>query len=116
MLNERERRVLDDLERRILADDPGFAGRMSGRGKRRDRRALLRRVTSAPVILLLLAAAVGSFVVQVSSIGWLLLCCALASGGCWLARAAREGDPWLDGPPPAPRTGAASADGAPERD
>jgi Protein of unknown function (DUF3040) len=115
MLNEHEQRVLQDLEHRILADDPGFARRMTDRRTAPRGRAALRRLTSAPAVILLMAAAVGSFLAQVSAVGWLLMCCALAAGGVWLTRASRT-DPWLAGPPSAPRRGAASADGGSERD
>jgi len=87
MINDRERRILEDLERRMAADDPGFARRLTGLDPWARWRRAWRFGVSAPVVLLVAVLAVVAFALQVSSLGALFLVWALAGGFRWLSRA-----------------------------
>ena len=89
MINDREHRILEDLERRMAADDPGFALRLAGVDPWARWRRAWRFGVSVPVVLVVGLLAVVAFVLQVSSLGVLFLVWALVGGLRWLARAER---------------------------
>jgi Protein of unknown function (DUF3040) len=87
MINDREQRILEDLERRMAAEDPGFARRLAGVDPWARWRRAWRYAVSVPVVLLVGLLAVVAFTLQVSSLGVLFLAWALAGGLRWLAHA-----------------------------
>jgi Protein of unknown function (DUF3040) len=89
MINDREHRILEDLERRMTAEDPGFAQRLTGFDPWARWRTVWRRGMSVPVVLLVAVLAVVAFAIQVSSLGALFLVWALAGGFRWLSRVRR---------------------------
>ena len=84
MINDREHRILEDLERRMAAEDPGFALRLAGLDPWARWRRAWRFEVSVPVVLVVGLLAVVAFVLQVSSLGVLFLVWALAGGFRWL--------------------------------
>jgi hypothetical protein len=89
MINDREHRILEDLERRTAADDPGFALRLAGFDPWARWRRAWRFGVSVPVVLVVGLLAMVALVLQVSSLGVLFLVWALVGGFRWLARAKR---------------------------
>jgi len=89
MINDREHRILEDLERRTAADDPGFALRLAGFDPWARWRRAWRFGVSVPVVLVVGLLAMVALVLQVSSLGALFLVWALVGGFRWLARAKR---------------------------
>ena len=89
MINDREHRILEDLERRMAAEDPGFARRLTGVDPWARWRRAWRFGMSVPVVLVVGLLAVVALVLQVSSQGALFLVGALVGGFRWLARAKR---------------------------
>jgi hypothetical protein len=87
MINDREHRILEDLERRMAAEDPGFARRLTGVDPWARWRRAWRFGVSVPVVLVVGLLAVVAFALQVSSLGVLFLVWALVGGFRWLARA-----------------------------
>ena len=83
MINDREHRILEDLERRTAADDPGFALRLAGFDPWARWRRAWRFGVSVPVVLVVGLLAMVALILQVSSLG------VLFGGFRWLARAKR---------------------------
>ena len=78
MLNERDDRVLRDLERWTSIEDPAFARRLGGGADPWTRwRSAWCLGTRVPVALLVAALALASFALHVSSLGLLFLVWAL---------------------------------------
>jgi hypothetical protein len=95
MINDREHRILEDLERRVAAEDPGFARRLTGVDPWARWRRAWRLGVSAPVVLLVAALSIVAFALHVSALGGLFLVWALVGGLRWLSSTK----------PVAPRTG-----------
>ena len=89
MINDREHRILEDLERRMTADDPGFALRLAGSDPWARWRRAWRLGVSAPVVFLVAVLSIIAFALHVSALGGLFLVWALVGGFRWLARAKR---------------------------
>jgi hypothetical protein len=87
MINDREHRILEDLERRMAAEDPGFAERLRGLDPWARWRRAWRFGVSVPVVLLATVLAVVGFSLHVSSLGLLFLGWALVGAMRWLVRA-----------------------------
>jgi hypothetical protein len=98
MINERERRMLEDLERRTRAEDPAFAQRLGGRDTWGRWHSAWRTGTSVPVALLAVALSVVAFVLQLSALGVPLLVWAMVGAVRWLVVAQRTGTAPLLGP------------------
>jgi hypothetical protein len=99
MINERERRELEELERRTRAEDPAFARRLGGRDPWARWRSAWRIGTAAPVVLLAAVLSAVAFVLQLSSLGLPLLIWALVGAVRWLVAARHAGVARLPGPP-----------------
>jgi len=83
VLSDRERETLEEIQRRLLLEDPGFAQSFSTRGRRlRRSRGLSRRVYT---ILLVFSAAFAVLGVVVGSPGSALVLAAVAAV-IWEAR------------------------------
>jgi hypothetical protein len=91
MINEREHRILEDLERRMTAEDPGFAQRLGGLDPWARWRRAWQFAVQVPVVLLVVVLSVVAFALHVSSLGLLFLVWALVGGVRWLFRA-KAGD------------------------
>ena len=87
MINEREHRILEDLERRMTAEDPVLALRLSGSDEWARWRSAWRRGMSVPVLLLVVMLAATGFGLQISSLGVVFLLWALVGGMRWLVLA-----------------------------
>lgn len=99
MINERERRVLEELERRMRAEDPGFAQRLGGRDAWARWRSTWRIGTSMPLVLLAAVLSVAAFVLHLSALGLPLLLWAVVGALRWLVVARHRGQAPLPGPP-----------------
>lgn len=99
MINERERRVLEELERRMKAEDPAFAHRLGGGDPWGLWRSAWRTGTSVPVVLLAAVLSAVAFVLQLSALGAPLLVWALVGAGRWLVVAQRHGAAPVARPP-----------------
>lgn len=82
MINEREYRILEELERRMRAEDPAFVLRLSGGRPQSRLRAAWRIGTGVPVLLVVVALSLVGFALHVSSLGLVFLLWALV-GGLW---------------------------------
>jgi lysylphosphatidylglycerol synthetase-like protein (DUF2156 family) len=89
MINEQEHRILADLERRMTAEDPGLALRLSGRDEWARWRSAWRWGMSVPILLLVIALSVTGFGLHISSLGVLFLLWALVGGMRRLVRVHR---------------------------
>ena len=86
MINERERRILEDLERRMAAEDPGFADRLGGLDPWARWRYVWRFAVRVPVVLLAVVLSVVAFSLHVSALGVVFLGWALVGCVWWLVR------------------------------
>jgi Protein of unknown function (DUF3040) len=89
MINDREHRILEDLERQLAAEDPGFARRLACFEPWARWRRAWRLGVSAPVVLLVAVLAITAFALQVTALGGLFLVWALIGGLRRLASAKR---------------------------
>ena len=89
MINEREHRILEDLERRMTAEDPAFAARLSGKESPKRTQYAWRKCMSVPVLLLVVALSVTGFALGISSLGAMFLVWALVGGVVWHLRTSR---------------------------
>jgi len=87
MINDREHRILEDLERQVAAEDPGFARRLTGFDPWARWRRAWRLGVSAPVVLLVAVLSIIAFALHVSALGGLFLVWALVGGLRWLSSA-----------------------------
>ena len=87
MINDREHRILEDLERRLAADDPAFALRLGGFDPWARWRRAWRFGVSVPVLLVVCVLAIVAFALHVSAIGGLFLGWAVVGGVRWLSKA-----------------------------
>ena len=87
MINDREHRILEDLERRLAADDPAFALRLAGIDPWARWRRAWRFGVRVPVLLLVGVLAIVAFALHVSALGGLFLGWVVIGGVRWLARA-----------------------------
>ena len=85
MINDREHRILEDLERRLAADDPAFALRLAGRDPWARWRRAWRFGVSVPVLLVVGVLAIVAFALHVSALGGLFLGWLFVGGVRWLA-------------------------------
>lgn len=99
MINERERRILEDLERRMAAEDPGFATRLGGLDPWARWRRIGNAGVSAPVVLVAAVLAIVAFALHVSALGALFTAWALVGAVRWLLRTDPDGPRPLVGPP-----------------
>lgn len=76
MLSDREREVLLDIERRVLAEDPDFARSLRGGSTSNNHARLVANVALLAVLLgaLVLAAAamIGTFATAFGLLGWVV--------------------------------------------
>lgn len=93
MINDRERRLLQELARQTAAEDPTFALRLTNNpppcadGDEWQRwRAAWAAGTRLRVLFLLVPLTLASFAMNVSSVGLLLLIWALTIAALWLNR------------------------------
>ena len=91
MISDGERRLLEELERRLHVEDPVFARRFEGEDTWSRWRTAWRRATSVPALLIVVALCVTSYVVGVSSLGVTLLVWALVGTVARLRRSGRDG-------------------------
>lgn len=98
MINDRERRMLAELERRTSAEDPEFALRLAGADPWARWRWSWRVGTSVAALLLVVVLAVASFALHISSLGLAFLVWALVGAVRWLVRAKRRNEATLQGP------------------
>jgi hypothetical protein len=91
MINDREHRILEDLERRMAADDPGFALRLAGFDPWARWRRAWRFGVSAPVLLVVSVLSIVAFALHVSSLGMAFLVWTLIGGVRWLSRVKLDG-------------------------
>jgi len=85
MINDREHRILEDLERQVAAEDPDFARRLAGVDPWARWRRAWRLGVSAPVVLLVAALSIVAFALHVSALGGLFLVWALVGALRWLS-------------------------------
>jgi|SRR4051794_16956159 hypothetical protein len=95
MINERENRILEALERQLSATDPALAERLAGNDPWARWRSAWRVAMSVPVLLLVAVLAVTAFELNVSSLGVSFLLWSLVGAGTWGARTTRRG--WRKG-------------------
>ena len=86
MINEREHRILEDLERRMTAEDPDLALQLSGRDAWARWRTAWHRGMRVPVLLLVVLLSLTGFALHISSLGLVFLLWALVGGMRWLVR------------------------------
>lgn len=98
MINEREHRMLDELERRMIAEDPAIALRLSGLRPPSSLRAAWRIGTSMPILLVVVAFSVVGFALNVSALGLMFLLWALVGGLRRLVRRRHRGPLLRSGP------------------
>jgi hypothetical protein len=90
MINERERRLLQEMARRTSAEDPAFARRLTRSLPSPDDdewerwRSAWRAGTRMSILLLLVPLSLASFAMNVSSVGLLFLVWALTVAARWL--------------------------------
>jgi Protein of unknown function (DUF3040) len=73
MINEREHRILEDIERRMTAEDPALVLRLSGSDEWARWRLAWRRGMSVPVLVLVVMLSATGFALQISSLGVVFL-------------------------------------------
>lgn len=73
MLNERERRLLEALERQVSAEDPSFAHRLACCDPWTRWRAVGRWMRGVPALILAVTLAIAALALQLSSLGVLFL-------------------------------------------
>jgi DUF3040 family protein len=99
MLNERDDRVLRDLEHWTNIEDPAFARRLGRADPWARWRSAWRHGTRVPVALVVAAVALAAFALHVSSLGLLFLAWALTGMVRWAVVANRRGLAALPGAP-----------------
>ncbi len=100
MLSERERRLLEALERQVSAEDPGLARMLAGRDPSTRWRTIGRRMTAVPALVVVMALGISGFALHLSALGLLFLAW-VAIGA--LARHVRAGHADRGAPPPGMR-------------
>jgi Protein of unknown function (DUF3040) len=86
MINERESRILEALERQTSAEDPAFAEWLAGVDPWARWRSAWRAAMAVPVLLLVAVLSVTAFALNVSSLGVSFLIWALVGAATWRAR------------------------------